>query len=95
MLWDAAGELIQKDQSLTVGLTAAEVEKTKFMQQALPVFAQLQEVEARVGPGTVSRESLDRLESLLEQAKALLLRCLAGTAPIEQWSPCAELAARG
>ncbi|MFL6417402.1 MAG: hypothetical protein ACJ74Y_17240 [Bryobacteraceae bacterium] len=72
ILWEAAGQLIRKDPSVTQAPTSADIEKTKLMGQALTVFAQLQETEAQTGPGTTSEKSISQLQRVLDEAKALL-----------------------
>lgn len=72
LVWEAAGEIIQSNPAVTQGPAAGEAEKTKLLQAASAVFARLQSVEGQTGPGTVSDRSVEQLQSILADGKALL-----------------------
>ncbi|HZQ52715.1 MAG TPA: CHAT domain-containing protein [Bryobacteraceae bacterium] len=72
ILWEAAGEITQRDSSVAQGPSSGELGKTKVMQSALAIFARLDKVEGQTGPGGVTVSSIEQLQSVLADAQALI-----------------------
>lgn len=72
LLWEAAGEITQKDPSITQGPAARELDKTKVIQSGLVIFGRLDRMQGQTGPGTVPAASMEQLQSVLADAQGLI-----------------------